>query len=221
MLIKTLLILPFPPKMSTLTKSPIKTMRITQAAQEETRLKILNAARKLFGAGFSEVTTRAIAQAAGIATGTLFNYFPSKEALGFALVNEAVGKAQAEFDQAQLPRLLDEILFAHVATQLRAMGSMRIWTPTVFESALSPLRDDKDDAASEFRRQHLARVQNWIDAELGPGEDRSIDLHLYWSLYLGVVSFWANDESQNQAATLALLDRSMRLFSRTLKEENQ
>ena len=52
-----------------------------------------------------------------------------------------------------------------------------------------------------------------------PGSLEPLSLHLYWSLYLGVLSFWARDTSHNQEATLALLDRSIRLFCRALREE--
>ena len=38
-------------------------------------------------------------------------------------------------------------------------------------------------------------------------------LHLYWSLYLGVLSFWAGDPSPHQEDTLALLDQGVRMFA--------
>ena len=62
-------------------------MRVTAEAKAETRQRILEAARKLFAAsGYESSTTREIADAAGIANGTLFNYFPNKEAILAALV---------------------------------------------------------------------------------------------------------------------------------------
>ena len=52
--------------------------RITEQAKRATRTRIIAAACNLFqGKGFEQATTRDIAQAAGIATGTLFNYFPA------------------------------------------------------------------------------------------------------------------------------------------------
>ena len=54
-------------------------MRITAEASLATRERILQAATGLFATeGWDDTTTRGIAQAAGIATGTLFNYFPNK-----------------------------------------------------------------------------------------------------------------------------------------------
>ena len=46
-------------------------------------------------------------------------------------------------------------------------------------------------------------------------------MHLYWTLYLGVLSFWAADESPNREDTLVVLDESMRLFVGSLSPESE
>src|SRR5438876_11085926 len=72
-------------------------MRITAEAKAETRQRIIDVASKLFIAkGWENTTTRGIAAEAGIAAGTLFNYFDSKEAIVAALMSEALAKAQEE-----------------------------------------------------------------------------------------------------------------------------
>ncbi len=48
-----------------------------------------------------------------------------------------------------------------------------------------------------------------------------MNMHLYWTLYLGVLSFWAADESPNQEDTLVVLDQSMRLFVGSLSSESK
>ncbi len=200
-------------------------MRVTQATREKTRQGILVAARIQFAeVGYEEAKTRAIATAAGIATGTLFNYFSSKEALGIALVSEAIVAAESEFDSSRREgESLEETLFAFIATKLRHLDPLRSWAPTVLDAALSPLRaESTDGVGGEMRRHHLERVDEWIRREPalhGESSERTVDLHLYWSLYLGVVSFWAHDESHNQEATLALLDRSVGLFCNALQEK--
>src|SRR5215469_5654632 len=69
-------------------------MRITAEAKSETRQRILSEAIRLFRAdGWHDTTTRAIAAAAGIAAGTLFNYFPTKEAIAAELIAEAMQRA--------------------------------------------------------------------------------------------------------------------------------
>ena len=72
-------------------------MRVTAEQKAITRRRILDVAVKLFRSnGYEATTTRDIAVAAEIATGTLFNYFPTKEAIVGSLV-EALwcGRAQS------------------------------------------------------------------------------------------------------------------------------
>ncbi|PLZ54327.1 TetR/AcrR family transcriptional regulator, partial [Fischerella thermalis] len=51
-------------------------------SEAQTRGRILQAARRLFASqGFDGTTTRDLAQAAGVAEGTLFRHFPNKKAI--------------------------------------------------------------------------------------------------------------------------------------------
>ena len=47
-----------------------------------------------------------------------------------------------------------------------------------------------------------------------------ITLHLFWTLLLGVLSYWAQDPSPQQEDTLVLLDQSLRMFVHSLSEQN-
>ncbi|MFT7485894.1 MAG: AcrR family transcriptional regulator [Candidatus Paceibacteria bacterium] len=201
-------------------------MRVSQASKQNTRQAILYAAKAQFlAAGYESATTRDIASLAGIAAGTLFNYFPSKQALGLALVAEANEEARAEFDRNhRLGESLEERLFAHIAIQLRHFSPVRSWIREILHTALNPLlKKGASDTASALRDAHLERVSKWLAAEPGIKTgcaQTAVDLHLYWSLYLGVLSFWAHDDSDNQDATLAFLDRSVGLFCHALSEES-
>ncbi|MEL6161274.1 MAG: TetR/AcrR family transcriptional regulator [Cyanobacteria bacterium J06554_11] len=56
--------------------------RKTVSKEEETQAKILKAAQKLFARrGYGGTTTRDLAQAAGVAEGTLFRHFENKKAI--------------------------------------------------------------------------------------------------------------------------------------------
>ncbi len=200
-------------------------MRVTRETQLETRRRLLEAARELFReAGFGAATTRAVARRAGVAAGTLFNYFPGKEALGAALVAEAAEQAEAEFDAQREGRAhdepLEEKLFAWVAILLRHLAPCRAWAAEVVEAGggLLGTAGAAPGEGERFRVRHLERVQAWL---VGAGRSRelALDLHLYWTLFLGVLGFWSSDESEHREATLALLDRSMGLFARGLSDE--
>src|SRR6185295_6542252 len=135
-------------------------MRITAQEKADTREKILQAARRLFADnGYDGTTTRDIAQAAEIATGTLFNYFPTKEAVIASLANEALSGvlAGAQRDTNE-EATLEEELFGLVAMVLRKLKPLRRHLPALLETSLSPLSATSDDDATTFRVAHLEAV---------------------------------------------------------------
>ena len=92
------------------TESQFREMR------EQARGAILAAALRVFGEkGFDGATTAEIAAAAGVSKGLVFNYFPSKDALLEALIEETLGQALDCWEAAdwsgdpagQLARIVD------------------------------------------------------------------------------------------------------------------
>lgn len=197
-------------------------MRITADAKLATRRRITDSARKLFsGNGFQNTTTRDIARAAGIASGTLFNYFATKEAIAMSLVAHALTQAQDEFGQR--PRAdgsLEEHLFSHIALELRHLKPFRNLIQPVLETAMSPVAGaSAGDEGDAMRVGHLETVERLIVAHGGITEPAPFTMQLYWTLYTGVLAFWAVDESPNQEDTLALLDQSLKMFVASLQSE--
>src|SRR5439155_13828663 len=98
-------------------------MRVTAQTKAATRERIIDAARQLFAAkGFEASTTRDIADAAEIASGTLFNYFATKEDILAFLAADAVAAAHHEFEQrAAYVGSFEEELFAFVSAGLRKL----------------------------------------------------------------------------------------------------
>ncbi len=194
-------------------------MRITAQAKRETRKRILAAARRLFGSqGFTGSSTRDLARAAGIATGTLFNYFPNKEAVAMTLAAEALERGRTAFRAARRPdETLEEALFGHIAFGLRELAPYRPFLGEVFETALSPFsRSATAEQGEELRLRHLETVADLLRDGGLVEEPHFVSVHLYWTLYLGVLAFWSRDESEKQSETLVVLDRSLGLFVGTL-----
>ena len=86
------------------------------------------------------------------------------------------------------------------------------------DAGASPVRSGDEDAG--FRTRQLERVERWL-IEVGIDGESLLTLHLYWTLYIGVLDFWTRDETNHQEATLALLDRSMGLFVRGLQDDSE
>ncbi|MCA9186910.1 MAG: TetR/AcrR family transcriptional regulator [Pirellulaceae bacterium] len=188
-------------------------MRVTAETKAATRRSLLVASRKLFRQqGFEQTTTRDIARAADVAHGTLFNYFADKEAVLSAVVSDAVSAALAKFQESPPAKCsLEESLFSLVALQLRQLKTMRKLLPALVESLLSPLAGKSDEAAMSVRLS-LLDAATQLAIRHGYGELSSMALQLLWTLFTGILIFWANDTSPKQEDTLALIDHSLAMF---------
>src|SRR5687768_18611685 len=84
--------------------------------REQARGAILDAALRVFGEkGFDGATTAEVAKAAGVSKGLVFNYFPTKDALLQAMIEQVLGEALGHWEkeswegppEAQLARIVD------------------------------------------------------------------------------------------------------------------
>ncbi len=190
-------------------------MRITQQAKEETRTRIIACAQQLLRTqGFEATRTKEIARDAGIAAGTLFNYFPTKESIAVELMQSALQAAEKTFRKHVTESAsLEEDLFAHIAAGLRKLRPHRAYANSVIECCLSPATPDEASAgASNIRTHHLEVFAEFAAARGYPEPPTAMECQLFWTLYTGVLSFWASDSSSHQEDTLALLDQSLRMF---------
>ena len=195
-------------------------MRITAEVKAETRQRIIETASELFATdGWENTTTRGIATAAGIATGTLFNYFESKEAIVAVLMSEALSNAKQELRRRPPEdQSLEEELFSLIWTELRSLRRFRNFLPAAAEIILSPMRRGSPDTPGEaIRLNHLEAVEQILVSHGIPATLPAITMQLYWALYLGVFAFWLSDDSPKQEDTLALLDQSLKLFVASLR----
>src|SRR5579864_1147073 len=116
-------------------------MRVTAEAKTATRQRILEAATSLFARdGWQDATTRAIALEAGIATGTLFNYFPSKEAIAAELIAEALERAGKAFRAGRREEdSLEADFFLLIWSGLRSLRDYRNFLGPAADTIFIPL----------------------------------------------------------------------------------
>jgi len=144
--------------------------RPVQARSRETQRVILAAAARVFAtAGYAAATTNHIAEHAGVSIGSLYEYFPNKDALLVALLEEhlregeAILAGHADFfaDGADLRRVVRRFVRAFVDLHAHDRALHRV----LFEEAPLPPRVRRRLGALE--RDAAERVEGWLRAHPG------------------------------------------------------
>jgi AcrR family transcriptional regulator len=197
-----------------------------ETKKEQTKERILRAALELFREkGLERATTKEISRKAGIAEGTLFNYFETKEDLALYFFQKETEELIAWFSgQTRLQRAsLSEKLFAIIHRQLEYLEPYQDFIGAVFcrslqpASSLSPLSFD----SQELRLKYLRFIRGILaEAEKKREIPRVGDLGAYavGLFYLGIVTFWLQDSSRGKQKTLALLDRALNFGAQVAKK---
>jgi AcrR family transcriptional regulator len=194
--------------------------------KEKTKQRILRAALELFKAkGFEGTTTKEISKKSGIAEGTLFNYFKTKEDLALYFFQKETDdlikwfRGEARLQKAPLP----EKLFAIIHRQLEYIEPYEDFIGAVFyrslqpSSSLSPLSFD----SQELRLKYLRFIREVLAEAEERGEIPHLgDLGAYavGLFYIGIVTHWLHDRSRGKQRTLALLDRALTLGTRMFRK---
>ena len=195
-------------------------------SKEAIRKRIVNAALALFRTkGFDATTTKAIARKAGIAEGTVFNYFKSKEDIALLFFEQEVDQAIASVrDNPRLRKApLEEKLFALVHSQLEFLAPHERFIGAAFIHALKPASQLGifSHRAQELRHRYVGFVQELFEESL-PKRHQSplswVAPDAFWIFYLGALLYWLHDSSPGKEHTLAFLDRSLTIGVSMLRQ---
>lgn len=137
--------------------------------REDTRSRLLGAAiAVLEDGGYGAASVAAIAERAGVATGTLYRHFPSKADL-FVELFRSIGEGElaAMADAAAPARSVSDELDAVVSTFAgRAMSRPRVAWALVYE----PLDPPVDAERVRSRRAYAERMARFIRERVDAGE---------------------------------------------------
>lgn len=141
------------------TTAPSPTRRLPA---DERRVQILREASHLFGSrGFKGTTTRDIAAAVGITEAALYRYYPSKEAMYAAILDERA--ASSDLLEAIEPAARagdDRAVFAGIAlTLLRSVEA----DPSILRLILYSALEGHELAAS-FQEKRIQRLREFLGA---------------------------------------------------------
>ena len=191
--------------------------------KEAIRKRIVTAALNLFQTkGFDATTTRAIARKAGIAEGTVFNYFKTKEDIALHFFEQEVDQAIAAVRGN--PRLkkapLEEKLFTLVHSQLEFLAQYERFIGAAFIQALKPTSPlgPFSHRAQELRHRYIGFVQELFEESLPKHPLTWVAPEAFWIYYLGALLYWLHDSSPGKQNTLAFLDRSLSIGVSMLKQ---
>jgi AcrR family transcriptional regulator len=194
--------------------------------KEAIRKRIVTAALSLFQTrGFDATTTRAIARKAGIAEGTVFNYFRTKEDIALHFFEQEVDQAIAAVrDNPRLRKApLAEKLFALVHSQLEFLAPYEHFIGAAFIHALKPASPLGifSHRAQDLRHRYVGFVQELIDESLPKHRHSPLTFlapEVFWIYYLGALLYWLHDSSPGKQNTLAFLDRSLSMGVSLLRQ---
>ena len=200
-------------------KRPTKKRPTGKRAQnkEAIRRRIVKSALNLFQTkGFDTTTTKAIARKAGIAEGTVFNYFRTKEEIALSFFEEEVDHAIAAVRDN--PRLrtapLEEKLFTLVHSQLEYLAPYERFIGAALIHALNPASHlgPFSHRAQQLRHRYLAFVTELVEESTPKKQHGALSWlvpEAFWIYYIGVLLFWLYDSSEDKQHTVAFLDRSL------------
>jgi len=199
-------------------------MKISNKQKMINRKKIIGVAVDIMvDHGFKSATMRAIAKEAEFGDATIYNYFPTKEAILFAYYEEKLNECIENLKKVEK---FNEFTF-HEQLQ------------TFFDIQLEIFLPDREFIELSFKRIFFSLSQNYIQLEpirklfetiiddffkaaievneIPEQMFQTIIYQLLWDYYIGVIIFWLNDKSEMFADTGVLVDKTLDLFCSLLK----
>jgi AcrR family transcriptional regulator len=192
--------------------------------REQTKTAIVRAALSLFQSkGFDDTSTKAIARKAGVAEGTVFNYFPTKEDIAVHFFHQELDHAIAAVrDNPRLARApLEEKLFVLIQSQLEFLAPYERFIGSAVVHALRPTSKLGPFSTSThiLHLRYVEFVERLIEESIPKRRSPLARLwgpRAFWLFYLGILMYWLHDASANKEDTLALLDRSLQISVRLI-----
>lgn len=199
-------------------------MKISHQQKIKNRSIIIAAAVELIGEdGFKAATMRKIARQSGIGDATIYNYFPTKEAILYGYYEDhmhACINALKKVTDFHTFNLQEQIQTLFDTSQTLYLADREFVAKTFRQAMLAGSRDWA--RVKPIRAIFLSAVEEMMSAasEVGEIPDQVFgDLigQFFMDAYLGVIIYWIEDTSDGFSNTSVLVDRGLDLACAMLK----
>ncbi|WP_299979764.1 TetR/AcrR family transcriptional regulator [uncultured Pseudoteredinibacter sp.] len=201
----------------------------TQARKADTKAKILDAARQIIALkGFSGLTVATAAKQAGVATGSMYRYFPNKIELCTALFRQLSGR---EVDEMRAIAKLD-LSPAQALARCCFNFTQRAFRAPVQSYALmaEPLDPALEMERLVYRRAYADVYQSIIERGIEAGDFEELDSHTASLAVVGMLAepllaplhqFYCGESAPYDSRKLALSISRLCLNSLGAKDQLQ
>lgn len=193
-------------------------MKISEDRKRENRSQLIRAAvDAMTEKGVKGATMREIARAAGLGDATIYNYFPTKEAIVYAYyedrLEEGVDRLRAIPDFQTYG--LREHLQALFETLLEQFLPDREFVAGTFGGVTFSLASDYQ-YLRPLRSRFFHVVADMFETAVAAGEIpeqafQELTCQCLWDYYIGLVHYWIRDRSEHFQNTTILIDKSLDL----------
>ncbi|RUM74635.1 MAG: TetR/AcrR family transcriptional regulator [Sulfurovum sp.] len=199
-------------------------MKVSQSAKEKTKAKILASAVDLIiEKGFKSASMREMAKNAGVSNPTIYNYFPTKEKILYAYVEQKhketaqILQEIEDFNTYTLREQLQTLIETELELYLEDREFILQISDMVFHSAGLKLEllYDNNKLFTDMVKDMLEIA---IDAEEIPRPPLEEHLpRLFWDYYIMVVAYWVKDDSEMFENTTQFIDHSLGVIEALLQ----
>lgn len=168
------------------TREDVKRERTTRRQRQ-----ILDAALDVFSRrGFGEATTAEIARSAGIAEGTIYNYYRSKRDLVVALIRDSIDTDRLARAIDEAPDGAGEMLLGRLIEDRLDMGLGNADRLLVLTSEVHHDASLREQYVEEVARPILSRLEDYLKSGVRRGTFRDLDAGLVaralWGMVMGL-----------------------------------
>ena len=199
-------------------------MKISRDQKGEIRKKLIAACVDIVTEkGFQAATMREIATRAGIASATIYSYFPTKEQLFFAYFQDKQGELAEKLEaipdfkeftlKEKLQAQMETLLELYLADREFVDHSYRIVFSSPFSAfgGFGSIRESFSSSAGAF-------IQQAIESDEIPALPVREFLSKAYADYAGmVIMYWLKDDSEGFSRTSQMIDLSLNVFVEVLK----